>query len=160
MTKLRTILVTSFVASIAGALPVSAVELGDTLATLQLPDQHDKLHAVGEGTRLVLLASSHDAARLVDAAIKDRPAGYLEQRAAIYVADISRVPGLVAKMVLVPSMRSASYRVLLDREGEVASERTGAEPVLWMRLDEGRVTDIAEFTEPAALRAALEKASP
>ncbi|MBB3190552.1 hypothetical protein [Halomonas cerina] len=38
-----------------------------------------------------------------------------------------RIPGLVAKFVLVPSMRSANYRALLDRENRVAPQPLGGD---------------------------------
>ncbi len=158
MLKLKHLLVTASLAGAAGSLPALAIGVGDSVSALQFQDQHDQKHTLTDDTRLVLLASSHGAAKLVDSAIKDLPSGYLDERSAVYVADISRVPGLVAKMVLVPSMRSANYRVLLDRKGELAPQRTGAEPVLWLTLEDGRVAGTSEFSDPSALRAALEQA--
>lgn len=160
MCKLQRILLIACLTVASMTVPAHALQMGETLAPLQLKDQHDQAHSLGSDIRLVLLASSHNAARLVDSALKDTPAEYLNQRKAVYVADISKVPGLVAKMVLVPSMRSASYRVLLDREGHMAPERTGAEPVLWISLEDRKVLDAREFNDSEALRAALEQASP
>jgi len=159
MFKLKHVLKIAGLTTAVGTAPAMAAGVGDTVSPMQFKDQHDQAHSLGADTRLVLLASSHDAAKIVDSAIKDLPAGYLEARSAVYIADISRIPGLVAKMVLVPSMRSANYRVLLDREGKLAPERTGAEPVMWMTLEDGAISGIEEFTDPAKLRSALEQAS-
>lgn len=160
MFKLKRTLLTACLAGATGVATAQAIEVGETLPPLQFRDQHDQAHTLGSDTRLVLLASSHDAARLVDAALKNAPADFLEERSALYVADISRVPGLVAKMVLVPSMRSASYRVLLDRKGEMAPARTGAEPVLWLTLEDNKVLSTKEFSDPQALRVALDQTTP
>jgi len=57
-------------------------------------------------------------------------------------------------------MRDYSYRVMLDREGHVASQYAGAEgKVLWLTLDRGNLVQQREFTDPAQLKAALEAAT-
>lgn len=161
MTKLKQTLISALLSvTAASAAPAKAFELGDALPAWQLKDQHDKAFSLSQSTQRVLLASSHGAAKLMDEAMKTLPEGRLDALNAVYIADISRVPGLVAKMVLVPSMRSASYRVLLDRQGVVAPERTGAEPVLWLELDGQVISERREFTDAKALRAALEQAAP
>ena len=160
MRKLESALLIVGLAIVAAATSVQAMDVGERLAPIQLTDQHDQTRAIDSDTRLILLASSHGAAKLVDQALKNVPPDFLAQREAVYVADISKVPGLVAKMVLVPSMRSASYGVLLDRKSALAPERVGAEPVLWITLEDSLVTSTKEFTDAKALRAALEQISP
>jgi hypothetical protein len=61
-------------------------------------------------------------------ALQGQPKGYLEARHAVFVADIQRMPRLIAKMFAVPAMRDYSYRVMLDREGRVAPRI----PALWI----------------------------
>ncbi|MND87907.1 hypothetical protein D3C80_799160 [compost metagenome] len=55
-------------------------------------------------------------------------------------------------------MRDYSYRVLLDREGSVATRYAGAEDkVLWLQLDKGQVVSQREFATAEELRQALEQ---
>ena len=112
-----------------------ALEVGERLAPWTLLDQFDQAFTLDNQTQTLLVARSMDAAKLVGAALQDQPKGYLEARHAVFVADIQRMPRLIAKMFAVPAMRDYSYRVMLDRDGRVAPRYPGAEDkVLWLQL--------------------------
>ena len=142
------------------SLGAQAIETGQTLEPFTLQDQFEETVTLTESTRILLVASSRKAASVVDEAIKEQPEGYLEARKALYVADISKMPGLVTRMFLIPSMREANYRVLLDRESAVAPEHLKNDgEVLWLRLDNREVLERRTFTDAEELRAALEEES-
>lgn len=143
------------------ALSVHAVELGEKLDSWTLPDQFDQAFELDDGVKVILIASSTGAARLVDAAIKTQPKGYLEARHTIYIADITHMPRLVANRVLVPSMRDANYRILLDREGRVASRYNPSRgEVLWLTLEDGTLRERRHFSSADQLKDALEQQTP
>lgn len=136
-----------------------ALETGQRLAPWTLLDQYDEAYSLDEQTAIVLVARNMDGAKLVKAALLERPKGYLEARRAVFVADVQRMPALIAKLFAIPAMRDYSYRVMLDRDGKVASRYPGAEDsVLWVQLAQGTVVAVHEFSDAQALRAALEKA--
>ncbi|QXI40371.1 FAD/FMN-containing dehydrogenase [Pseudomonas xantholysinigenes] len=137
-------------------LLVHAVEPGETLAPWTLLDQYDQPYSLGPDTRVLLVASDMDGARLVKAALAERPKGYLEARQAVFVADIQRMPALISKLFAVPAMRDYHYRVMLDREGRVASRYAGeAGKVLWLTLDRGKLVAQQSFSDAQALGEAL-----
>lgn len=140
------------------ALCANAVEVGAKLDSWTLPDQFDQTYELADDVEVILIAASTGAARLVDAAIRTQPKGYLEARQTIYIADITHMPRLVANRVLVPSMRDANYRILLDREGQVAS---GYNPsrgeVLWLTLEQGTLRERRQFSSAEQLKEALEQ---
>lgn len=138
-----------------------ALEVGERLAPWTLLDQYDQAFTLDNRTTTLLVARDMDGAKLIKQALKDQPKGYLEARHAVFVADIQRMPALIAKMFAVPAMRDYSYRVMLDREGRVASRYPGAEgSVLWLQLKDGRLLEQHEYTDAAQLHEALEKARP
>nr|WP_222934988.1 MULTISPECIES: FAD/FMN-containing dehydrogenase [Pseudomonas] len=138
-----------------------ALEVGERLAPWTLLDQYDQAFTLDNRTTTLLVARDMDGAKLIKQALKDQPKGYLEARHAVFVADIQRMPALIAKMFAVPAMRDFSYRVLLDREGRVASRYPGAEgSVLWLQLRDGRLLEQREYADAAQLHEALEKARP
>nr|WP_286208459.1 FAD/FMN-containing dehydrogenase [Pseudomonas koreensis] len=138
-----------------------ALEVGERLAPWTLLDQYDQAFTLDNRTTTLLVARDMDGAKLIKQALKDQPKGYLEARHAVFVADIQRMPALIAKMFAVPAMRDYSYRVLLDREGRVASRYPGAEgSVLWLQLKDGRLLEQREYVDAAQLHEALEKARP
>ncbi|WP_336334111.1 FAD/FMN-containing dehydrogenase [Pseudomonas putida] len=140
-------------------LLANALEPGDKLAPFTLLDQYDQAYSLAAETQILLVARDMDAAKLVKAALAEQPKGYLEARDAVFVADIQRMPALIGKLFAIPAMRDYSYRVLLDREGRVASRYPGADgQVQWLQLRQGVLVSQQAFADAAALKAALEGA--
>ncbi len=136
-----------------------AVEPGERLAPWTLLDQFDQPYSLDANLKVLLVARDMEGAKLVKAALQGKPQDYLEQRHALFLADISRMPGMIATLFAVPAMRDYSYRVLLDRESRVAPRYPGdTGAVLWLDLQGGRLQAQRSFTDAAALAAALEQA--
>ena len=136
-----------------------ALEVGERLAPWTLLDQFDQAFTLDNQTQTLLVARSMDAAKLVGAALQDQPKGYLEARHTVFIADIQRMPRLIAKMFAVPAMRDYPYRVMLDRDGRVAPRYPGSvDKVLWLQLKDGQLVGKHEYATAAQLREALEKA--
>ncbi len=126
-----------------------------------LLDQFDKPYTVNAELRVVLIARDMAGSQLVKSALEGRPAGYLEARHVVFVADISRMPAPISAMFAVPAMRDYSYRVLLDRDARIASRFTAQpEVVTWLQVERGRVVDIRRFDSTDTLRQALERGAP
>ncbi|MBA1204104.1 hypothetical protein G7009_20495 [Pseudomonas capeferrum] len=120
-----------------------------------LKDQFDQAFTLDAKTRVLIIARSFSSARLVNSAIEDRPKGFLEDRGVAFVADIEMMP-TIAKAVMVPAMRSASYRILLDRDGSVASRYAGdRDTVQWLELGPDGVAREQRFNDIGSLRQAL-----
>ncbi|WP_312937011.1 FAD/FMN-containing dehydrogenase [Pseudomonas sp.] len=141
-------------------LMAHAVDTGEHIAPWTLHDQHDQTYTLGNDTRILLVAHDMDGGKLVKAALAEQSKGYLEARDVVFVADIQRMPALISKLFAVPAMRDYSYRVMLDRDGQVAGRYPAAEgQVLWLQLEQGMVQSQQTFASAQALKAALEKAS-
>jgi hypothetical protein len=138
-----------------------ALETGERLAPWTLSDQFEQAYTLDDDLRILLVARSMDAAKLLDAALEGQAKGYLEARQALFVADISRMPGLIGKLFAIPAMRDYNYRVLLDREAQVVPQYAAPEEgVLWLQLERGVLRERRVFTDAAALRSALEQVAP
>lgn len=146
-----------------GLLPLwaHALEVGERVAPWTLLDQYDQAFTLDNRTQTLLVARSMEGAKLVNAALQGQPKGYLEARHAVFLADIERMPRLIAKMFAVPAMRDYSYRVMLDRDGRVAPKYPGAvDSVLWLQLKDGQLVAQHEYATAAQLREALETSRP
>lgn len=134
-----------------------AVEPGERLAPWTLLDQHDVPYTLSEQTRVLLVARDMDGAKLVNAALEGKPKGYLEQRQAIFLADVSRMPRIIATLFALPKMRDYSYRILLDRDARIAPRyQAGEGEVLLLQLDGLQVVSQQALTNTDDLRQALE----
>ncbi|MDF3241612.1 FAD/FMN-containing dehydrogenase [Pseudomonas veronii] len=152
-----------FAVLLLSLLPVwaQAVEVGERVAPWTLLDQFDQAYTLDDQAQVLLVARSMDAAKLVNAALQGQPKGYLEARHGVFVADIQRMPRLVAKLFAVPAMQSYNYRVMLDRDARIAPRYPApVDKVLWLQLDNGKLTARHEYGSAAELREALEQVKP
>ncbi|MGR3888336.1 FAD/FMN-containing dehydrogenase [Pseudomonas sp. 1152_12] len=152
-----------FVVLFLSLLPflAQAIEVGERVAPWTLLDQFDQAYTLNDQAQILLVARSMNAAKLVDAALQGQPKGYLEARHAVFVADIQRMPRLIAKLFAVPAMQAYNYRVMLDRDARIAPRYLGAvDKVLWLQLDSGKLVAQSEYSSAAELRQALEQVKP
>ncbi len=133
----------------------------DRLEAFELEDQHGAPGRVGEDVRVLLLSRDMDGGAVVREALESKgenAAAYLSGRGAVYVADVSRMPGFVRTLFALPSMRRRPYPMLLDTTGDVTRplpSEEGRATVLW--LDALRPLRIEFVDSPEAL---LEKLGP
>lgn len=138
-----------------------AVEVGERLAPWTLLDQFDQPYSLNDELQVLLVARSMAGAKLLAAALDQQPKGYLESRKAVFLADISRMPSVIAAAFAVPAMRDYNYRVMLDRDARIAPRYpVENDAVLWLQLQQGRVQAQQTFTQARALRDALEALAP
>ncbi len=138
---------------------VMALEKGERLLPWTLLDQFDKAYTLDQQARILLVARNMTGAKLLKAALEEKPKGFLEARQAVFVADVSRMPAVISTLFAVPAMRDYNYRVLLDSQSRVASRYPAAEDqVLWLDLERGVLRDSRTFTDAQALRQTLEQA--
>ncbi|MFT0213290.1 FAD/FMN-containing dehydrogenase [Pseudomonas sp. F1_0610] len=141
-------------------LPIlaQAVEVGERLTPWLLKDQFDHGYRLNAKTQLLLIARNMDQAKLVQQALADKPKHYLEQKNAIFVADVSRMPKMISKIFALPAMRKYNYRVMLDLDGAIVSQytRSDATVIYWLELQQGVVVQEKLFSDAKALSVALD----
>jgi hypothetical protein len=139
-------------------LGAQALEVGEQVAPWTLLDQFDQAYTLNDQAHTLLVARSMGAAKLVNAALQGKPKGYLDARNTVFVADIEKMPALVAKLFAVPAMRAYSYRVMLDRDARVVPRYAGdPDKVLWLQLHNGQLVKEQQFSTADELRKALDQ---
>ena len=146
---------------VLSAACAQAVEVGERLAPWTLLDQFDQPYSLNDELQVLLVARSMAGAKLLAAALDQQPKGYLESRKVVFLADISRMPSVIATAFAVPAMCDYNYRVMLDRDARIAPRYpVENDAVLWLQLQQGRVQAQQTFTQASALRDALEALAP
>lgn len=153
----------AFAAAVACALAsgfaaAAGAELavGDALPELTLEDQHGESHTLGADTKLVLMPGDMDAGDVLKEALADADAAALAARGAVYLADISGMPRMVARLFALPSMRRRAYPMLLDRDGTATAafpRRAGEVTLIF--VEGGRIARIDYATAIGPIRGAL-----
>ncbi|HJO24068.1 MAG: hypothetical protein QF890_08965 [Myxococcota bacterium] len=133
-------------AAACGAAPALAAEplsVGDVLPTAELVDQHDVAHGIDADVRVVFFSRDMDGGAVIRTALEQDPE-LLERQTAVYVSDLSGMPGFVRAVIVKPRLRNRPYPILLDESGAVTAafpSREGRPTILW--LEAGRIRRVA-----------------
>jgi hypothetical protein len=150
-------LVLSTFASFASANPsAGAARIGDSLL-MELKDQHDQTVAINEQTNLVLFAAGKSTSALMSKVLEDLPPTTLKDKKAIYVADISGMPGFITKMIAIPKMQKRPYTIALLRDeaqSKLVPQKDDAITII--KLKSGKVTEITFVTKEEEVTKALQ----
>ena len=139
--------------------PALALEAGTQLGPWTLTDQFGKSQTLNDQTRVLLVAKDMTASKLVTQALTDQPKGFLAERGILYLADIHGMPAIITRLVALPQMRSYSFPIVLDKDGNIAKRYpTQAKVVTWYQLDHGKVLAERTFSDAKALAEALKQA--
>lgn len=109
-------LLAAAVASASLAEERAVLALGDRLPRLELKDQHERPAPIPDSTRGLLLAVDNASAGLVDVWLGQREPRWLAENGYVYLADIHRMPSLIARLIALPALRDKPYPIVLGRE--------------------------------------------
>lgn len=139
--------------SAAFAAPVSAEQ---PLPTLTLQDQHGQPWNVKADTRLVVFAAGRKPSNVVMEVLGSQAKGFLESRQAVYLADMSRMPGFVTRTFALPALRGQSFAVGVNLDDKQLADWPRQEDAITLiRLEGGRVSSIAYAHTAAELKTTL-----
>ena len=132
------------------------VEPGHFLPLLTLKNQHAQEWQIPADTRTVLFAAGRKASNLMLSVLGTQPKGFLAARNAVYLADMSKMPGFITRTFALPSLREQPFEVgvSLD-EQQLADWPRQDDAVTLIGLDGGRVTHFEYVKTDAQLRSAL-----
>ncbi len=118
-------------------------QVGDNLESISFVDQYGEAGSIDKTVRLLLFASDRAAAKLVHSVLEETEPAYLQRHEAVYVADISGMPYLIARFFALPRMRKYPYRMLLGRKPLDCVKFPRREGlVTLMRLEELKIVEI------------------
>jgi hypothetical protein len=140
-------------ASLAWATPL---QTGEALPQMLLKDQHEQALAVGADTRIIFFAAEMNASKIMTKALDTLPPTALQDRKAIYIADISSMPEPISSIVAMPRMKKLPYPVAVVRYAkDVARLPRKVGTVTVMSTDGGRMTAVRFAETPEQVSAYL-----
>ncbi len=153
----RFALLAGIVGLVSGSALAEPAAPGATLAPFALPDQHGTPRTIDASVRALVLTRDMDGGAIVREALGDGGAERLSRAGALYVSDVSGMPGIIRATIAEPRLRQRPYPVLLDREGDATKALPSASdrPVVIV-LEELRIVRVEEPGNPAALLATLD----
>ena len=121
---------------------------GDRFPGFAAEDQHGAAYRFQPGTRAVLIAFDMGSARAANKVLAALGSGYLDDRQAVYVANIHGMPGIGRRFAL-PKMRKYPHRIVLADDETLLSpfpQQDGRITVV--RLDDAGVVVRIDFWDP------------
>ena len=139
--------------------PAKTLIVGARLAPATLLDQNEVPHRIDESVRIIFFAREMEGGAVIRALLDKEGPKYLAKHRGLYVADISAMPTMIARLVAIPKMRrERPYPTLLDRDGTTTAPFPAQEGrVTVMALDKLRVTAIHYRGSVAGVREAVAK---
>jgi len=140
----------------ATAADAETLAVGSEISPFEIDDQHGETHRVDQGVRILLFSREMDGGEVIKEALAELDASALATRGAVYVADISGMPGLVARLFAIPGMRKRPYPMLLDRDGSLTRDfpsQPGRATALF--LEKLRITRVEHVDSAPELKSAL-----
>lgn len=134
--------------------------VGDTIDPISLQDQHDITSSIDESTKLILFTTGMKGGKVIRKAIDDKEPDYLGKRNAIFLSNISGMPGLIAKAFALPSMRKHKYSIVLDKEGKVTEKfPSQSNSTTIVQLEKLKIKSISFTKKPDEVTQAIQQLS-
>ena len=128
-------------------------DVGVTMTAFSMEDQHGNKIAVGDQVKYVVVAHDMDGSKLASASFEGVEQSKFNDRGIVYLADISGMPGLIAKFVAIPKMQEYPYAVMLDRGGFVkAHAPVKDKQLLLMKVNQLKIESLQYFSDPQEMR--------
>lgn len=126
---------------------VAPYAVGDAMTAFELKDAHGDLRRLDDGVEMILFSRDMAGGGLLKEALHNAPEGLLDDLHAIYVADISGMPKLIAKMFGIPGLRKRPYPMLLDRDGTTSARLPDVEgEATIIIVDKLKITRVLHLT--------------
>jgi len=93
----------------------------------------------------MVFAFTKDMGHIIKVFMLEKPEGYLENKKAVIVADISAMPVVIQNTFALPDLRESNYSMMLIYDKEMAKqlkEGQEATKVIVMTLDNKKVTKV------------------
>ena len=156
--RLRSLIALPLLLALTSAMSAFAQEqvgIGDALPAINLKDQHDQSRPVSEDTRGVLLVADNAGTALAMQLIERYGPQWLSETKQVFLADIHRMPGLIARLVAIPQLREKPYPILLGKEaGDLRMFPRKKDCVTVMTANGGKISELVFACSREELQAA------
>lgn len=152
------ILFSLLLATSTPALSQNLLQPNAPLPPLVLKDQHEKPGELPPNLRQLLFTADMSGTELVTKLIESRGADWLDRTGRLFLADIHKMPGFIASMVVIPQLREKPYRIFLGREeADFKTLPRQKNCVTVASVKDGKAADVQFACTEEALRSLTER---
>ncbi len=131
------------------------VTVGKKLNSYTLQDQFEKQHSLNDKVKKVIFVFTKATGHLMRVYLVDKDVNYLSSRNIDFIADISGMPSLIAKMFAIPDFKESVYPILLIRKKENAVSFRNEEQknaIMIISLDNQKIVNVKFVTNEIDLK--------
>ncbi len=128
--------------------------VGKSLADLKLNDQNEKPETITPDTKIVFFSFAKPTGHACNEFLEKKPANFLQEHNAIYIADVSAAPSLIKKMFILPDLKDLKFPILLINNDKLSAEYSkgvDTEKIIVVTLDNGTIIKIDALADTKAL---------
>jgi hypothetical protein len=134
--------------------------VGKSLENLKLNDQNEKPQTLPADTKVVFFSFSKPVGHKCNKFLESKPANYIKEHNAVYVADVSPAPSLIKKMFILPDLKELKFPILLINDDKLSAEYTkgiNKDSIIIVELKDLKITAIKEAKDTKELEKILNK---
>jgi len=136
----------------AAAASAASYGLGSRLAKVTLQDQFGAKHTIDDRVHVIVLTRDLAASDMIKAALGHNGKAVLDKYRAVYVSDLSSMPGLIRQYLAVPKLKERTYPMLIDTSGEFSAHLPSREKhATLVFLDGMKIVAVEYVTNPDTL---------
>jgi len=133
------------------------IEQNSTIAPFTLNDQFGVEHTIDDMPRIVICSFGKESGKLISSYFNAKSADYLIDYSILLMADVSGVPSLLRKTIIVPKMKKYTFNILLSTQSEFMKQFPKQEDSLTLlKIDNAGVKEILFVNDEAGLKEAIE----
>jgi len=111
----------------------------------KLPDQFNRAHELSDDTKKLIFVFTKETGHTFKSFMANKKKGFLEEKKAVAVADVSKMPTFILNTFAMPDFKKSNYPLLLIYDKEMAKklkENRDTTKVIVVDLDKRRVKKI------------------
>lgn len=133
------------------------IEQNSTIELFSLHDQFGEEHKFTTTQKILICSFGKNSGQLISSYFNAQDENYLSSNGITLLADVSGVPSLLRKTIILPKMKKNNFKILLITEKEFSNQFPKEEDSLTiLRLDKGIVKNISFAKDESALKAIIE----
>jgi len=123
----------------------------------KLNDQFGKEHSVDSMPKIIIVSFGKDTGELIGNYFNAQDSNYLEKHDIKLIADISGVPSLLQKAIIIPKMKKYKFEILLSKDKDFTNQFTKKDGKLTvLKIENNQVADTIFVDSQEMLKGVIE----
>jgi len=123
----------------------------------KLNDQFGKEHSVDSMPKIIIVSFGKDTGELIGNYFNAQDNSYLEKHDIKLIADISGVPSLLQKAIIIPKMKKYKFEILLSKDKDFTNQFTKKDGKLTvLKIENNQTVDTIFVDSQEMLKGVIE----